>query len=175
MLSDYPDRLVVTALSGTRSAAKGVDVVVYDSFGLRSDREGDLVHLVEETEAAVVILGRPGRPDLQTRGIELGGAASVPMSLRAVELVSVIEAVAEGREPTIDSVGTPSDLGLTEREVEVLVLIAQGLPNAAIAQRMFVSENTLKSHIRRLYKKIGAKSRTQAVLWATAHDLVDTG
>jgi DNA-binding NarL/FixJ family response regulator len=175
MLSDYPDRLVVTALSGTRSAARGVDVILYDSFGLRHQHEGDLVHLVEETDAAIVILGRPGRPDLQSRGIELGGVAWVPMSLRAVELVAIIEDVAQGRTPVIDTVDEAEASGLTVRETEVLVLIAQGLSNTAIAQRMFVSDNTLKSHIRRLYKKIGATSRTQAVLWAAAQNLIDNG
>lgn len=173
MLADYPDRLVVTALPGTRSAAKGVDVIVYDSFGLRGEHESDLTHLVRDTEAAVIILGRPGRPDLQARGIELGGASWVPMSVRAVELVEMIEEIASGVTPAIVASRYVATGSLTAREVEVLVLIAQGLSNAAIAQRLFVSENTVKSHIRRLYRKIGAQSRTQAVLWAAGQDLID--
>jgi DNA-binding NarL/FixJ family response regulator len=172
MLSDYPDRVVVTALAGTRSEARGVHVIIYDSYGLRGEHEDDLAHLVHDTEAGVIILGRPGRPDLAARGIELGGVAWVPMAIRSMDLVEMIEHVARGQYSPGAAAHTETG-GLSTREVEVLVLIAQGLPNGAIAERLFVSENTLKSHIRRLYKKIGVTSRTQAVLWAAAHDLVD--
>jgi DNA-binding CsgD family transcriptional regulator len=54
-------------------------------------------------------------------------------------------------------------LGITPRELEILSLIAQGLSNREIAERLFVSENTVKTHCSRAFDKLGARRRTQAV------------
>jgi NarL family two-component system response regulator LiaR len=55
------------------------------------------------------------------------------------------------------------DLGITRRELEVLELIAQGMSNREIAGKLYVSENTVKTHSSRVFDKLGAKRRTQAV------------
>jgi two-component system, NarL family, response regulator LiaR len=55
------------------------------------------------------------------------------------------------------------ELGITAREQEVLALIAQGLSNREIGERLFVSENTVKTHASRLFEKIGVSRRVQAV------------
>ncbi len=54
-------------------------------------------------------------------------------------------------------------LGVTPRELEILELIASGLSNREIAEKVFVSENTVKTHSSRLFDKLGARRRTQAV------------
>src|SRR5687767_10194659 len=55
------------------------------------------------------------------------------------------------------------DLGITKRELEILELIAHGMSNREIADKLFVSENTVKTHSSRLFDKLSAKRRTQAV------------
>ena len=55
------------------------------------------------------------------------------------------------------------DLGITKRELEILELIAKGMSNREIAEKLFVSENTVKTHSSRLFDKLSAKRRTQAV------------
>ena len=55
------------------------------------------------------------------------------------------------------------ELGITRRELEILELIAGGLSNREIAEKLFVSENTVKTHSSRLFDKLSAKRRTQAV------------
>ena len=55
------------------------------------------------------------------------------------------------------------DLGITRREFKVLELIAQGMSNREIAGKLYVSENTVKTHSSRVFDKLGAKRRTQAV------------
>jgi ATP/maltotriose-dependent transcriptional regulator MalT len=55
------------------------------------------------------------------------------------------------------------DLDITRRELEILELVAQGLSNREIASKLFVSENTVKTHCSRAFDKLGAKRRTQAV------------
>jgi DNA-binding CsgD family transcriptional regulator len=61
--------------------------------------------------------------------------------------------------------------GLTAREVEVLRLVAQGLMNAEIADRLFLSERTVEQHLRSIYNKLGSSSRTAATRFAVEHGI----
>lgn len=62
---------------------------------------------------------------------------------------------------------------LTQREVELLRLVARGMPNKAIAQTLSISENTVKYHIRNILQKLGAQNRTEAVTYAIGAGLLD--
>jgi len=64
------------------------------------------------------------------------------------------------------------DLGITPRELEILEAMAAGLSNREIAERLFVSENTVKTHAARLFDKLSAKRRTQAVQLAKEAGLI---
>ena len=76
-------------------------------------------------------------------------------------IVREIEVPAAG--PFVVDQARVSKLGITPRELEILGLIAAGLSNREIAERLFVSENTVKTHSSRVFDKLGAKRRTQAV------------
>lgn len=169
MLTDFPDRVVVTALPSVRSRAPGVDVILYDTYGLYLSDGADLQHLLHETDAEVLIFSRDMRPDLRAQAYSLGARSWVSMSVHAGDLVRSIELAAAG-EPIgehEDPMGTLA--GLSTREVEVLALITQGLSNKEIAEKLVVSVNTLKSHIRQAYRKIDVTTRSQAVSWAITH------
>jgi DNA-binding CsgD family transcriptional regulator len=60
---------------------------------------------------------------------------------------------------------------LSAREAEIVALAVQGLGNEEIARRLVISTNTLKSHLRRAYRKIGVTTREQAVAWVTGRGL----
>jgi len=66
--------------------------------------------------------------------------------------------------------GPPPD-GLTQREVEILSLIAQGLTNGEIADRLFLSNHTIKTHINRIFAKTGSRDRVAAIAYAQRHNL----
>jgi len=88
------------------------------------------------------------------------------------------------RETAVESAVPPADgpfrpnkermaeLRITPRELEILALIAEGLSTKEIAGRLFVSENTVKTHAGRLFEKLGAKRRTQAVQVGKAARLI---
>jgi NarL family two-component system response regulator LiaR len=79
------------------------------------------------------------------------------------ERVVVKEVLVPAGEPFVPDERKREDLGITRREFEILELIAQGMSNREIAGRLYVSENTIKTHSRRVFDKLGAKRRTQAV------------
>lgn len=75
-------------------------------------------------------------------------------------------------EPFIVNEEQLRQLGITKRELEILELIAQGMSNREIAEKLFVSENTVKTHSSRLLDKLSAKRRTQAVQIAKERGLI---
>ena len=75
----------------------------------------------------------------------------------------ILKEVPVSGQPFAPSETKREDLGITRRELEILALISQGMSNREIAQKLFVSENTVKTHSSRVFDKLGAKRRTQAV------------
>ena len=102
-------------------------------------------------------------------GIRLGQKLT---ATRMVERVVVQEVRVPAAGPFERDAGAAARLGITPRELEILELIAGGLSNREIAGRLFVSENTVKTHSSRLFDKLNAKRRTQAVQIAKQHGLI---
>lgn len=91
---------------------------------------------------------------------------------RAKEVVVVKEIEVPRQAPFDIDEGSLRKLGITKRELEILELIAQGMSNREIAEKLFVSENTVKTHSSRLLDKLSAKRRTQAVQIAKEMGLI---
>ena len=91
---------------------------------------------------------------------------------RTRELVVVREIPVHVAGPFVRNTARLEELGITPRELEILELIAAGLSNREIAERLFVSENTVKTHSGRLYDKLSARRRTQAVQHAKDAGLI---
>jgi ATP/maltotriose-dependent transcriptional regulator MalT len=82
---------------------------------------------------------------------------------RRTETVVVREVMVAAPAEFVRDQAKLESLGITPRELEILQLIAEGLSNKEIAARVFVSENTVKTHSSRVFDKLGARRRTQAV------------
>lgn len=89
---------------------------------------------------------------------------------RETIVVREVRVPADG--PFVADTARQEALGITRRELEILELIAAGLSNREIASRLFVSENTVKTHSSRLFDKLGVRRRTQAVLAARGQGLI---
>ncbi len=78
--------------------------------------------------------------------------------------------------PVIAQSATAASMGvevLTDREMDVLRLLAEGLPNRLIAERLFISENTVRNHVRHILDKLRVRSRTEAALYAVRANVID--
>lgn len=91
---------------------------------------------------------------------------------RTKEVVVVKEVKVPRQEPFEIDESRLRELGITKRELEILELIAHGMSNREIAEKLFVSENTVKTHSSRLLEKLSAKRRTQAVQIAKEMGLI---
>ena len=122
------------------------------------------------------------RGDLVTAAFQHGYRGYVAKALPGRQLVEALERIGRG-DPVVSVPALPADpaavqvrwsreeAGLTPREVDVLDRIAAGQSNAEIAVSLHVSINSVKSYVRTSYRKIGAASRSQAVLWGIAQGL----
>ena len=109
-------------------------------------------------EHSVEIYGGLIAATFATLGIWLGLKLT-----RRQQTVVVREIRVPAGEPFIPDERKREHLHITRRELEILELIAQGLSNREIAEKLFVSENTVKTHSSRVFDKLGARRRTQAV------------
>jgi DNA-binding NarL/FixJ family response regulator len=107
-----------------------------------------------------------GREDI---GRALQAAASGQAILDSAVSARLVSAVSL---PTAAAEGGPLPDGLTQREAEVLRLIAAGRSNAEIAAQLYVSEVTIKTHVNHIFAKTGSRDRSQAVAYAHRHGLV---
>lgn len=91
---------------------------------------------------------------------------------RTRETVVVKEVAVRVAGPFVFDTARQERLGITDRELEIIQLLAEGLSNREMAGRMFVSENTVKTHAARVFEKLNAKRRTQAVQLAREAGLI---
>jgi two-component system, NarL family, response regulator LiaR len=120
--------------------------------------------------------------ELVKKALEAGAIAYLLKDVSADELVRAIRAAHAGRttlspevaQALVETANQPPapGLDLTERELEVLVLMVEGLNNTQIAGRLTVSPSTIKSHVSNILSKLGVVSRTEAVALALRHKLV---
>jgi DNA-binding NarL/FixJ family response regulator len=124
---------------------------------------------------AVVVLTSFSDRDQILRALDAGAVGYVLKDAEPADLERAVRAAGRGEAPLDPRAGrallearaaaSPGD-GLSEREREVLVLVARGLPNKLIARELSISEKTVKAHLTSIYRTIGVTDRTQAALWA---------
>ena len=141
----------------------------------------------------VIILTTFDLDEYAFSGLQAGASAFLLKDVDPEELIRAVRVVAEGesvvaprvtsrlleefvRRPSAPEAMDPGVLDdLTPREIEVLEAIASGCSNAEIAERLFVSEATVKTHVGRVLSKLGLRDRVQAVIFAYEHGVIQPG
>jgi len=139
---------------------------------------------------SILMLTAYARPDFMARAIAMGAAGYITKEEEPARIARAVRSVVEGeaivsREMlalAVNELHAASRLAspasdeerpsLTPQQRRVLSLIAEGFDNATIAQTLSVSRNTVKTHIRDLFAKLGVSDRTQAAIWALRHNLL---
>jgi len=188
--------LVGEAADGIEAVAKaralGPDVILLD---LEMPRKGGIEAIGEilegNPEARILVLTSFADDEKVFSAVKGGALGYLMKDSSPSQLLHAIRAVHRG-EPSMDAAiaqkllrelhrtaqhpsPPPGKEQLTEREVEVLKLVAQGLPNKEIADRLVVSERTVRTHVGNILGKLHLANRTQAALYAIREGLADQG
>ena len=143
-----------------------------------------------KSDAIVIILTSYRNPEYFYRAIALGAAGFLVKEGAPSQIVQAIRTIRNGESiidqqllrdsiralsgttkgtSSADNLDIPS---LTEQEIRILTLIAEGLTNSDVAEVLTVSPNTVKTHVRNIFVKLGVSDRTQAAIWAIRRGLV---
>jgi two-component system, NarL family, response regulator LiaR len=171
MLSPYSGQVAVVELDVARDPGQPVDVALFDTYGQPGLGLTRVRSLVESHQVGAVAVYTWGVTDAARRAaFQAGARALIAKTLPANQLVESLQAVAAGK--TLDTgrfrstrpgVWPGSQWGLSARESETLALLATGMPNRALADALYVSENTVRTHLKSIFRKLGVSNRSQAL------------
>lgn len=171
MLSPYGDRVAVVEHEVGGIPDEVVDIALYDTFAGRRDALGQAEAMVDRGRARNVVLYTwDASADFLEAARSAGVSAVVLKSTAGADLVAALERVASGEQLGLEQVtrspgADRSDL-LSMREREVLAMLALGSSNGEIAAELFLSVDTVKTYVRRVFQKLGVHNRTQAAILA---------
>lgn len=157
-----------------------VDIRLPDMNGLAVTAKLHATH----PQVRVLIVSAFDDPDYVREALRVGAVGYLLKTSSPAELLRAIQSAAAGTVVLDASVSDQlvsrsrksspgSDAGLTDRENEVLALLARGLPNKRIAVRLNLGLRTVEGHVTRILNKLGVRSRTEAALWAAVHGLIE--
>jgi DNA-binding NarL/FixJ family response regulator len=187
LVARHPDIQVVAECGSAADAQRVVEAARPDVVTVEAHLpDGDGLQLARalrdrHAELGIVILASQGQDDVLFRALETGVSAFVGKTAPVEELLAAIRHAAvaassftaSGLAVALARRQTAQDrLALSPRETEVLGLLGDGLSIPAIAVRMFISQSTAKTYVARLYEKLGAANRAQALMTAIHHGLI---
>ena len=131
----------------------------------------------EAPNAKTLLLTLRMEQAFQEEAFAAGAHAIVSKTVHPVSLGTLVREIANGNvvhsyRPPAQSAHSDEECPLTERELEILMLVAEGLTNSRIARKLWVTEQTVKFHLSNTYRKLGVANRTEASRYAYTHDLV---
>jgi DNA-binding NarL/FixJ family response regulator len=172
MLRPFRDRIEVVELDVEQNPDEVVDVALFDTYGhprLGLDRVADLAR--SPHVRAVAVYTWSFAPERFDAARAAGARGVLAKSMSAEALVEALQQIGRQEEFVSARFGRSvrqpwpgPDLGLTLREGEVALFLAQGLRNRDIASALWVSENTVKTHLKSIFQKTAVRSRGEAIV-----------
>jgi two-component system NarL family response regulator len=167
-----------------------VDLVLLDLGVAGGGVEACALLRAARPDVGVIVLVQPDDDAALAGAVSAGARGYLMKDTSPAELLDAVRAVAAGSSPLSPAVAArlldefallvrrqdaPAEgaAALSPRELEVLSLVAQGLNNRAIAERLFISENTVKNHIRNIHEKLQVHSRMEAVVRAVRDGVLE--
>ncbi|TDC41072.1 response regulator transcription factor [Actinomadura sp. KC345] len=160
-----PRRSGIEACTAIKDAAPSAKIVMLTI----SDEEEDLFEAIK-AGASGYLLKEISIDEVPQAVRAVHGGQSLISPSMASKLITEFAALAKSSEERTQQVPAPR---LTEREMEVLRLVARGLGNREIARELFISENTVKNHVRNILEKLQLHSRMEAVVYAVREKLLE--
>lgn len=189
MLNDEPDVDVVGEVDSGEAlldlmGRASADVILLD---VRMPGIGGLEALQDlrqrDDRTHVIVLSMHGEPAYVRRAVELGATGYLLKSATRDELLLAVRMVAAGKAyvqgqvsaPLLDSMAPARDHppSLSQRELQVLRLVAEGLENKQIARRLGISEATVKTHLKEVFNRMGVTNRAHAAVAGMRAGLID--
>jgi DNA-binding NarL/FixJ family response regulator len=152
----------IEAITAVRNAAPDARIVMLTV----SDEEGDLYEAIKGGASGYLLKDASTDEVAQAVRVVADGQSLISPSM-AMKLLDEFKQMARTDR------SQPATPRLTERELEVLRLVAQGLNNREIARQLFISENTVKNHVRNILEKLQLHSRMEAVMYAVREKLLE--
>lgn len=176
MLAPFSERVRVVEHEVGGTPSHEVDIALFDTFAGRRDAIGRASTMVRSGNVDHVVLYTWDAPaEFLDSARDAGVAGVVLKSVDGAALVDALERVVAGERLGIDHVqrGGAGDGNepLSSREREVLAMLALGHTNSEIASELFLSVDTVKTYVRRVFAKLGVNNRTQAALLAQRYEL----
>lgn len=173
MLEPFQDRISVVAMEAGGLPSTSADIALFDTFAGRRQSLERIRDLADDVDIARVVLYTWDLTQAYATDIADHDVDGVILKSSPTEaLVDALERVHRGEhvgDPDLERLS--SSPPLTEREREVLALIARGQTNREIAEELYLSLDTVKTHVRKLFRKLDVANRTQAAMLAKNHDL----
>jgi DNA-binding NarL/FixJ family response regulator len=177
MLAPYAPRVAVVDLETGNGQVAPADVVLFDTFAGRRHTLSRAAQMVQDGNAQHVVLYTwDAAPEFVRSARQLGVSGVVLKTRSAGHLVDSIERIVAGESigfgPGSPDAAPDRMVELSDRESEVLALIARGLTNTQIAEELYLSVETVKTYVKRLYAKLDVHNRAQAAVAASTHHLI---
>src|SRR5215813_7306213 len=184
VLASETDMLLIAEASNGQEAVEQFrihrpDVTLMDlQMPLMNGTEAIVAIRNEFPEARIIVLTTYSGDAQAVRAFKAGASGYLLKNMLRKELVETIRSVHAGKkkippEIAIEIAEHHSDDALTEREIEVLRLVAAGNANKIVAHHLAISEETVKAHMRSILSKLGANDRTHAVTIALKRGIID--
>jgi len=178
LLRSYDPEIRVVELDVEANPQGAVDVTFFDTYGEVQERRERVRRLAADArKGAIVVFSFSDDAALAGTFLHAGAQGFISKALPAEQIVTGIRAAARGERVMLVQASPHATMSaelqwpgrdgrLTERESELLALLPSGLTNRELSEHLHVSENTIKSHLRRLFSKLDVRNRAQAAALA---------
>jgi two-component system, NarL family, response regulator LiaR len=180
LLESSDPEIKIVELDVRKEPRRRVEVTLLDTYGEAETFDERVRSLGTDPEnGAIVVFSFSDRPEAVRRAFRAGAQGFISKAVPREQIINGIKAAAHGERVVLtqrsqhaqidEMVRWPGrDIGLTERESELLSLLSTGMTNRELGGHLYISENTVKTQFRHLYAKLGVRNRAQAVSVAGA-------